>query len=945
MLITIDAETHYSPTFSLSKMTTEAYIRSPEFEVIGMAIKIDDGPTFWYPQPRVKAALAEIDWSQAFVLAQNCVTGDHEVRTRHGWVRFDQLVEGVEILQWCTITSRLTYTKPVLVKKRYSGPMLEWNSSFHKGVYTPDHRMYITTPSVDRWTPLLAQTAAERSPNNQYVPTGGVYISETPLDITPEEARVLEMIRADGYIVPSGRQVRIRVAKSRKIERAAALLAGAGLAFSAKQSTDSAGIMATTFAVASCARVDRLRALLGTGRAKGLGSWVLDLKPEAREAWLDELQYWDGYRKKRGDAASKQSVIVHSAKRDDIYWIAEMAIQTGYTATVAYDVPNARGWSLPTSVLHQVRVRPRRRAKTLYRPTVVQHDGYVYCVNVATSAFLVRRNGATWVTGNCAFDAAILSWHYGVRPKVLLDTLGMSRALFPHEKSHSLAAQAQRAEIGVKGDEVVHALGKRYKDFDAESLARYGRYCCNDVELTYTLFKRYTEMGFPVQELKLIDLTLRMFTEPLLRLDSDLLVAHLKEVRDRKAALLDTLADTLGTEALEEELKKSLMSNPKFAELLKSYGVEPPMKISPTTGKETYAFSKTDEEFLALQEHPIVEVQALAAARLGTKSTIEETRTERFLEMSGRGAFPVPLRYYGAHSSRWSAEGGINLQNLPSRGQDGGKLKNAILAPEGHVIIDADSAQIEVRVLAWLAGQDDLVESFRKKEDVYRIMASKIYGKPPEEINKTERQIGKVAVLGCGYGISHNKLRTFLKLQAGVEVDESEAKRIVDTYRRVNYKIADLWKKADTALTYLAGGMTYIIDAHGICIVAPRKGITLPNKLHIQYPGLRQIASESGKTQWVYDSKGEIIYIYGAKVVENLTQGIARCVVAEQMLRISKRYPVVLTVHDSAACVAPAAEAEEAQRFVEECMSWTPAWAKGLPLACESGVGESYGAC
>jgi DNA polymerase len=122
--------------------------------------------------------------------------------------------------------------------------------------------------------------------------------------------------------------------------------------------------------------------------------------------------------------------------------------------------------------------------------------------------------------------------------------------------------------------------------------------------------------------------------------------------------------------------------------------------------------------------------------------------------------------------------------------------------------------------------------------------------------------------------------------------------------------------------------------------------LTLPSGLFIQYPDLRSVRNaETDKQEFVYTSKGLPVRIYGGKIVENFTQAIARCVVAEQMLRIQKRYPVVLTVHDAAAIIAPKAEAVEAQAYVEECMSWVPKWATGLPLACESGMGESYGDC
>jgi DNA polymerase I-like protein with 3'-5' exonuclease and polymerase domains len=564
----------------------------------------------------------------------------------------------------------------------------------------------------------------------------------------------------------------------------------------------------------------------------------------------------------------------------------------------------------------------------------------------------------TMIVGqNTAFDGAILRWHYDVQPQAWLDIMGMSRALFPHEKSHSLKAQAERMGVGVKGDEVLNALGKRYGHFSAEELARYGEYCRNDVVLTRKLFKMYMDMGFPLKELKLIDMTLRMFIEPRLILDADLLTSHLADVKARKLRLLETVRDNMLRDMNPDEvqtiftegtdgIKKLLMSNDKFAQALLGLGVEPPTKVSPATGKTAWAFAKTDEAFKALEEHPNEDVQALVAARLGNKTTLEETRTERFIGMATRGAFPVPLRYYGAHSGRWSGQDSVNMQNLPSRGANAGKIKKAIKAPPGHVVIDCDSAQIEARVLAWLAGQEDLVKAFERKEDVYKLMASKIYGVPMDEVDKQQRQVGKTVVLGAGYGVGHVKLQGFLKTQAGVEVSLGEAKRIIDTYRSASYRIADFWKKANAALQYLISGQSYTVDAPGLIRVVPGQGLTLPSGLHIQYPDLRSVVNkEDGKPEFVYTSKGLPVRIYGGKVVENICQAVARQVVAEQMLRIQKRYPVVLTVHDAAAIVAPVAEAKEAQAYVEECMSWNPPWAAGLPLACEAGAGESYGDC
>lgn len=575
--------------------------------------------------------------------------------------------------------------------------------------------------------------------------------------------------------------------------------------------------------------------------------------------------------------------------------------------------------------------------------------GFSYTVDGGPTAWVpkpdVKRVLATidWsdklvLAQNTAFDGAILKWRYGVQPQGWLDTMGISRALFPHEKSHSLKEQAARMGVGVKGTEVENALGKRYADFSAEELSRYGAYCCNDVNLTLELFNKYMAMGFPKIELKLIDLTLRMFIEPVLRLDKPLLVKHLQEVVDRKEQLMDELQYKFGG---REDVKTMLMSNDKFAEALESLSVEPPRKVSPTTGKIAFAFAKTDEKFKELLEHPNPDVQALVAARLGNKTTIEETRTARFIGMADRGAFPVPLRYYGAHSGRWSGQDSVNLQNLPSRGENAGKIKSAILPPEGYVIIDCDSAQIEARTLAWLAEQDDLVEAFERKEDVYKIMASAIYRKPVSDVSKEERFVGKTTILGAGYGMGHKKFMAQLKT-FGVTVNESEAKRIVDTYRSTYPKIPQLWRKAEDALQALASGQSYHVAK--TIVAVPNKGLVLPNRLFIQYPNLQRV-SVDGKAQWRYRSRGLDAYIYGGKCVENFTQAVARIIVGEQMLRIAKRYKVVLTVHDAVACVAPIAEKDEAVRYVEECMFWRPKWAQDLPLACESGVGESYGDC
>ena len=509
----------------------------------------------------------------------------------------------------------------------------------------------------------------------------------------------------------------------------------------------------------------------------------------------------------------------------------------------------------------------------------------------------------------------------------------MARAIYgPHHKA-SLAALAERYKVGVKGDEVLNALGKRRLDFTGEEISKYGDYCVNDVDLTHEIFTIMLNRGFPKSEIKLIDLTLRMFVRPLLELNLPMLEQHLYEIQQKKeAALAKAGAD-----------REDLASNPKFAELLRSYGVEPPMKISKVTGKETYALAKNDEEFKALAEHPMIEVQALHAGRLSEKSTLEEKRTERFMAIAKRGPMPVPLKYYAAHTGRWGGSDKINLQNLPSRGDDAGKLKNSIEAPEGYVIIDSDSSQIEARVLAWLAGQDDLVEAFAEGRDVYKIMASAIYNKPVEEVTSGERFVGKTTILGAGYGMGAIRFREQLK-SFGVEVSEDEARDIIRVYRETYPQIVLLWAEAQLMLRSIVQGNPAVLGREGVLTVLHNdRAIRLPNGLLLKYEKL-QVEKENNKERFKYLAR-TWIDIYGGKVIENVCQALARCIIGEQMIKISKRYDVVLTVHDAVACIVPENEAEEAQAFVEECMRWTPEWATGMPVNCESGYGRSYGDC
>jgi len=548
---------------------------------------------------------------------------------------------------------------------------------------------------------------------------------------------------------------------------------------------------------------------------------------------------------------------------------------------------------------------------------------------------------------NTQFDGAILSFRYNIIPGLYLDTLCMARAIHGVDVGGSLAFLVEKYNLGRKGTEVVDAKGKRLEDFTSQDLAQYGEYCKNDTELTHKLFQILAP-DFPENEVKLIDLTLRMYTEPVLEVDDALLQDRLDDIQAEKSQLLQGLMKRLECDT-EECVRAKLASNKQFAELLIELGITPPTKISPTTDKETYALAKGDTGFLELTEHEDPFIQELCRVRLGTKSTIEESRIERFIGIGARnkGKLPIPLKYYGAHTGRWAGSDKVNFQNLPARDKKKKALKNAVIAPEDYQVINCDSSQIEARVLVWLAGQDDVVEWYREGRDVYSEFASKVYGRPITKKDTTERAVGKTCILGLGYGTGWSKLQQTLKIATGLNLDENECQRLVKVYREVNDKVIQLWKTCDEALRDMSawpnGKKPYYLDARNALLVTP-KGIRLPNGLYIYYPGLTWDISEA-KSKYIYKSRRGMISIWGGSVVENVIQALARIIVGEQMLEINKKYRPVLTVHDAVVCVVPETEVNEALSFITTTMSSPPLWATGLPVACEAHHGASYGDC
>jgi DNA polymerase I-like protein with 3'-5' exonuclease and polymerase domains len=571
---------------------------------------------------------------------------------------------------------------------------------------------------------------------------------------------------------------------------------------------------------------------------------------------------------------------------------------------------------------------------------------------------------------NAQFDVAILSWVYGAKPAFIFDSLSMARALRGVEAGNSLAKLADEFGLPPKGQAVHSTDG--LAELTPEIERELADYCAHDVYLCEEVFKRLVK-GYPAKELKLIDLTLKMFTNPVLELDKEMLSAAIEEERTKRE-------DLLGRLGVEET---ALASNPQFGELLRSLGVEPPTKVSKTTGEKALALAKNDALFQALLNSDNEDVALLCEARLAVKSTLERTRAQRFLDIAQRGLLPVPLNYYGAHTGRWSASkgSGLNLQNL----KRGSFLRKSIMAPAGHTLVVCDLSQIEPRVLAWLCNYSELLEIFRSGQDAYAQFGAQMFGIPglSKESHPDLRQSAKSALLGCGYGLGWAAFaaqlltgflgapptrydKAFAKqlgvdgeyINRFVEWDENikrmeeiphtcteqelvihcvSAKKIIDKYREAAGAVKEFWEMCDGAIHHsLVGGKQYTHK----CLTFEKERVILPSGLALRYPGLKGTPDEKGRMQWTY---GEGRKLYGGKLTENIVQAVARCVMTDGMLRIQNKYPCVLTVHDECCIVAPEAEAEEAYAFVLECMTAEPKYMPGLPLAADGGYGKRYG--
>jgi DNA polymerase len=533
------------------------------------------------------------------------------------------------------------------------------------------------------------------------------------------------------------------------------------------------------------------------------------------------------------------------------------------------------------------------------------------------------------------FDGLILSYHFGIRPALWLDTLSMARIALPHDR-HSLDNLSKIFGLpGKMHQNLADVKGVQFPSW--QQMQALGKMSCDDADKTYYIFQQIKDQ-IPNDEFRVIDMTIRMFTEPVLRLDEPRMRVYHGEVVKAKTDALAELGLT----------KKDLGSDEIVAAKYRDLGVEPDTKVT-AKGNTKFAFAKTDQFMRDMLEDEDEHVAALTAARLGVKSTLNETRCERLLSMNARGPLAVYLRYCGAHPTRWSGGDSLNWQNFPRNEKDGrpGEIRASIMAPPGHKIAVCDLSQVECRVLNWLAGQHDVVAKFANREDPYIGIASKFYGREVYKPQKDDplraemekmRGTGKQLELSCGYGAAAASIIETAKRGTygpPVYLTEEEGERAKNLYRSTHRAVVNMWyQTAEMALRVLEerGHMTWgpleIDDG----------AIWLPSGLPMPYDAFKR--NEHGEVLCLI--RGRWRKMWGTKLVQHVCEALARTIISQAMLRIQANgYQPRNTTHDELWVVTPLDDTNVVA-YLESELRKTPTWAPGLPLDAEGTEGERY---
>ena len=576
---------------------------------------------------------------------------------------------------------------------------------------------------------------------------------------------------------------------------------------------------------------------------------------------------------------------------------------------------------------------------------------------------------------NATFDCTVLAKHYSIFPAHVIDLLGLARHQNARDKN-DLASLCKRYGLKDKGDTSQFA-GKTFRtrfvkgggrkkgpklpvqvpkitDTEIAALAEYNR---NDNLREWELFTLLLpKLSNPKIELRLIQHHLELFTKPVLGVD----FAKGDELIGLMGAEIEQVLGCTGQ--TREEISGDLSFARLLTQALQDAGDNPQTYFKPCKRGYKLADAKADSERELLLNHANAKVRALTEARAGIKSWplhIERVKKIMAQARAGGGLLAIPLKYHGAHTGRASGGERINLQNLGSRGHELiNAVRNLLVAVPSRTLVIADAAAIEARVLAWIAGQWDLVEKFANGQEIYCDFAAKVLGYHVRKPRKSggipaiesrmgwaRNSVGKIGILGCGYGMGPAKTEGYAK----GAIDFATAEKIVQVYRQENQQIVKFWKDIEKAFTYtakyqrpceLARGLRF--DALPDCDVV----LTLPNGRELHYPKVKIVQDKYGDKAEIYNAlEHKWEHTWGGTLTENVVQAMSRDVLMEAMLRLEDQgFHTALHVHDE--LVMDVAEAEGAERVLKlaiEELSRTPAWAPRLALAAEGVISDRYG--
>lgn len=553
------------------------------------------------------------------------------------------------------------------------------------------------------------------------------------------------------------------------------------------------------------------------------------------------------------------------------------------------------------------------------------------------------------------FDGLILSHHFGIRPRFWGCTLSMARLLLGNHVSASL--ESVRRHFGIPSKSTPYHLfeGKHWDELSPAVAKMVGDGACDEVESIWKIFHEFAKT-FPQEEYDVVDSTIRMFTEPALGADTEMLGQLWQAESIRKQNGMHELGVT------EEDLQ----SSDRFADLLRETGIEPEMKPGKPhadgTEKLIYAFAKTDQFMRDLLEHDDDRVRLLAETRLGVKSTILQTRAETLGWMASRGPLCVYLNYAGAGTLRVSGGDGANWLNFKRQSP----IRKSILAPEGYVLAPVDASQIEFRCLQWLAGGPDApaLQRLRNGEDPYVGTASKFYqepiykpekGDPRKDEMEAKRGMGKQGELMCGYGAAGKKFKITAKngtYGPPVDITVEDADAFVRLWREdnphVTHRVTGYWAQSEHLLKVLANGATIQIGP----LLARMHKLYLPNGAMMNYDTLEwhvpkpdeECRDFERQGYWRMKTRQGWKKMWGSKLTQNICEAVSRVIVSQAMLRIKRMgFRTLNWPYDELLLLLPKDGNEEAN--LERCMvemRREVEWLPGLPLDCDGSVSERY---